>query len=188
MANSLEHIAQLAIKQDLSGQDIFELTGKQPIIYSHLKNFNTINDLLGKEGFCVILYQTSSRSTGHWCSIMVNKKLNEIIYFDSYGLHFDTEQQKGAKYDMPLPKYLTNLIVSDGRNYKWNQFDYQMWSPDVSTCGRWASIAVKFLKYITLSQFNQLFTTNGSSLLNRPDIAVSLLTFLTLRDVPKYFQ
>ena len=185
---SLERVAQYYSKQDLTGQDIFDLTGKQPVIYSELKNYSTLKQLLGSENFCVILYQTSSKTTGHWVAVMCNEKSNDIVYFDSYGLHFDEEIQYGATYDKPLPRYLTQLIEGDGRPVKINQYDYQKWTKGISTCGRWSSIAVKFLRHITLSQFNQLFTTNQSALLNQADIAATLLTLLSLRDIPQFFN
>lgn len=187
MANSIEQLAKYFTKEDLTGQDIRQLTGKSPVIYSALAHYKTLNDLIGQEKFCVILYQTSSKTNGHWCAIMVNNQ-NEIVYWDSYGLKYDTEQQKGATYDIILPMYLTNLINNDGRKITWNTFDYQKWSPVVSTCGRWASVAVRFLRFIPFSVFNQLFTTNTSNILNQPDITVSLLTLLSLHDIPKYFN
>jgi hypothetical protein len=185
---SLERVAQYYSKQDLTGQDIFDLTGKQPVIYSELKNYSSLKQLLGSENFCVILYQTSSKTTGHWVAVMCNEKTNDIVYFDSYGIHYDGEIQKGADYDKPLPRYLTQLIEGDGRPIKVNQTDFQKWSKGISTCGRWSSIAVKFLRHITLQQFQILFTTNQSALLNQADIAATLLTLLALRDIPQYFN
>lgn len=187
MSNSLEQITKFYINTDLSGEEIYQLTGKSPIIYSNLKNYKTLSELLGNEKFCVILYQTSSKTTGHWVAIMYNVS-NEIVYFDSYGLHYDTEQQNGATFDVKYPMYLTNLIKNDGRNVVFNQFDYQQWNKNVSTCGRWASVAVKFLRNISLSQFYQIFTTNQNSQLNKPDFAVSLLTLLSLNDITKFFN
>jgi len=184
---SLEELTKYYTRQDLTGQDIFDLTGKQPVIYSELKNYSSLKQLLGSENFCVILYQTSSKTTGHWVAVMCNEKTNDIVYFDSYGIHYDTEQQFGAEYDKPLPMYLTQLIESDGRPVKITQTDVQKWGK-ISTCGRWSSIAVKFLRHITLSQFNQLFTTNQSALLNQADIAATLLTLLSLRDIPQFFN
>jgi hypothetical protein len=181
---SLESIAKRAMLVDLSGDDITRLTGRSPIIYSDLKNYTSFKGLMGTWGFAVILYQTSSKTTGHWVATMVNNR-NEIVYFDSYGLHFDTEQQKGAKYDIALPTYLTNLIEKDGRVVKINGYDYQKWSPRVSTCGRWSSIAIKLLPHITLDEFRALFTSNQSSVLNQPDFSASLLTLLSVGDIVK---
>lgn len=184
---SLEQIANFYINTDLNGVDINQLTGKSPIIYSDLKLYKSLSALLGSQKFAVILYQTSSKTTGHWVAVMVNK-YNQIVYFDSYGLHYDTEQQNGANFDVKLPMYLTNLIEADGREVVYNKFDYQQWSKNVSTCGRWASVAVKFLRDISLSQFHQLFTTNQNSLLNKADFSVSLITLLSLSDITKYFN
>lgn len=175
--NSLEQITLKSVNNDLSNNGIYRLTGKQPISYSDLAKYSNLNDLLGKDNFCVLLYQTSSKTTGHWVALMVNIK-NEIVFFDSYGLKYDFEQQYGATYDKSLPKYLTNLIESDGRVVKYNTFDYQRWGKSVSTCGRWSSIAVNLLRKLSLQAFNRLFTTNKSTLLNNGDFTITLLTLI----------
>lgn len=181
--NSIEKLAFDSINKDLSNNGIKRLTGKEPIAYSDLVNYSNIDELLGTEKFIVILYQTSSINNGHWVALMVNHK-NEIIFFDSYGIKYDFEQQYGATYDKKLPKYLTNLIETDGRTVKYNTFDYQKWGKS-STCGRWSSIAVNLLRKLTLEQFNQLFNTNKSSLLNNGDFMVCLLTLIGNQDLIK---
>ena len=186
MANSIEQITNYFIKQDLSDEDIKSITGKEPYTYEELGQFNTLEDLLGAEGFAVILYQTT-KTSGHWTAIIENKNLNKIIFFDSYGFMYDREIQF-TKYNQSLPTYLTMLIEKSDRDVIFNQYDYQKWSKSVSTCGRWASIAVKFLKHISLSEFQQLFTTNKNSLINQPDFTSTLMTLLILKDIPKYFN
>jgi len=186
MANSIEQITNYFIKQDLSDVDIKTITGKEPYTYEDLGQFKTLDDLLGSEGFAVILYQTT-KTSGHWTAIIKNVHNGQILFFDSYGFAPDFEIQY-TKYNQSLPRYITMLLQKSGKDIVYNQYDYQKWSKTVSTCGKWASVAVKFLKHISLSQFQQLFTTNKNSLINQPDFTVTLMTLLALKDIPKYFN
>ena len=125
---SLEEITNYFTKQDLSSVDIKDLTGKAPYTYEELGQFHTLNQLLGTEGFAVILYQTT-KTSGHWTSIVRNKHTNQIFFFDSYGLHYDGEIQY-TPYNQKLPRYLSQLIDSSGEDVKCNQYDFQnlMWN------------------------------------------------------------
>lgn len=186
MTSSIEQLTKFFITQDLSNTDIKTITGKEPYTYEELQQFNNLDDLLGTENFAIILYQTT-KTSGHWTAIVKNIHNNQIIFFDSYGLYPDTEIQY-TQYNQSLPMYLTRLIKESGKDIKYNNVDYQKWSKSVSTCGRWASIAVKLLKHIELSTFEQLFTTNQNSLINQPDFTATLLTLLQLKDIQKYFK
>jgi len=186
MTSSIEQLTNYFIKQDLSDEDIKTITGKEPYTYEELGQFKSLDDLLGSEGFAVILYQTT-KTSGHWTAIIKNIHTEQITFFDSYGFYPDSEIQY-TKYNQSLPMYLTKLIKDSEKDIHYNQYDYQKWSKSVSTCGRWASIAVKLLKHINLSTFQQLFTTNKNSLINQPDFTSTLMTLLQLRDIPQYFK
>lgn len=186
MTSSIEQLTKYFIKQDLTDTDIKTITGKEPYTYEELGQFNSLDDLLGSEDFAVILYQTT-KTSGHWTAIVKNIHNSEITFFDSYGLYPDSEIQY-TKYNQSLPMYLTKLIKESGKDIKYNKVDYQKWSKAISTCGRWASIAVKLLKHIDLNTFQQLFTTNQNSLINQPDFTATLLTLLQLKNIPQYFK
>ena len=56
---SIEQLVTHFKTRDLTGQDIIKLIEKGPVIYSDLKKYRNLNQLLGKEGYVVLLYQTS---------------------------------------------------------------------------------------------------------------------------------
>lgn len=169
---------------DLNGDEILELVGKAPVLYSNLSRYSNIDQLLGNEGYAIVLYQTSSISSGHYVAITRNA-MGKYRYCDSYGLpNPDTELQY-TPFDQPLPKYLTKLLAGTG--YESNTFDYQRKNPGVSTCGRWSAIFCK-LRNLSLTQIQELFTLNSDPILRDPDNSACLLTFLSLRDIPLYYS
>ena len=178
---SIQRVVDFYINRDLNGMEIENLIGKPPILYSDLAKYSTIDDLLGQEKCIVILYQTSSKTTGHFVAISKNDK-NEYRYFDSYGLNPDNELQY-TPYDEKLPQYIVKLLT--GVQYESNKFDYQSTNKGVSTCGRWASLACLFRNF-TLAEFRALFTQNKDAWLNNPDHVSTILTLVALRDVRKY--
>lgn len=188
---SLENIIFYFKQRDLSGLEIENLTGKLPIIYSDLEKYGNLSELLGKHQYSVILYQTSSRTTGHFVSISYDDDTDTIRFSDSYGIPVDTEQQYAA-YDKPLPKYLSLLIEKHMKNnphckYEYNKHDWQAKKASVTTCGRWASLFSLFHK-IPLRDFDQMMLSNHSAFLSDSDNVATLLTLVGLNDIQDYFK
>jgi hypothetical protein len=182
---TFQNLCSFYVKQDLSGDDILQLTHKEPIIYSELKNYTSVEQLLGKHGYAVILYETSSKTTGHW--VCISKTFEEKLrFFDSYGLKYDAEDQYAA-VNNTLPRYLTNLIESSKYNVEWNTVDYQKKSSAVSTCGRWASVACLVFRHMRLSEIETFLKSNSNSFLS-PDNIVTSLTMLTLHEIRNFFD
>jgi len=181
---SLEQMTLYYKDRDLNGNEIIKLIGKPPIVYSGLAKYSSIDQLLGKENYCIIMYQTSSRTTGHFVAITRNDRTGQIRYNDPYGIpNPDTELQFTA-YDQKIPKYLTALLK--GTNYESNTIDYQG-GKAVSDCGRWSSLFC-LLHNLTQLQVRQLFKTNGSGFLANSDNCAVLLTLLALNDLTKFFD
>lgn len=180
---SIERMVNYFKDQDLSGQDIEKLIHKPVVLYSDLKNYSSLNQLLGKEGYVVIMYQTSSVSTGHFVCLFLK---NNVIHFqDSYGFKPDSEIQY-AQYDQKLPRYLSQLIESDGRPIVWNKHDFQSKNPNVATCGRWSCLRI-LLKDLSNQQFQNLFYSNNCSYLT-PDNLVTMLTLVALHNIQEFYQ
>jgi hypothetical protein len=180
---SIERLVNYFKKTDLDGQDIIKLIHKPVVLYSDLKNYSNLNQLLGNEGYVVILYQTSSKTTGHFVCLFIRE--GKIHFQDSYGLAPDSEQQY-AQYDQPLPRYLTQLIESDGRPIVWNKHDFQSKNPNVATCGRWSCVRI-MLKDLDNQQFQQVFYGNNDSYLT-PDNLIVMLTLIGLHNIQEFYQ
>ena len=100
--------------EDLTGEQIQSVIGSTPVLYTDLKNYNSIFDLLPKAApYKIILIQVSSITSGHYVAIWLNYASNTIYYFDSYGYNIDVPIKLGlAKYDTAnhIELYLTKLI------------------------------------------------------------------------------
>jgi hypothetical protein len=180
---SIERLVNYFKTTDLDGNDITRLINKGPVLYSDLKKYKNLNALLGSHGYAVLLYQTSSVSTGHFVCLFLRN--NTIMFQDSYGFAPDTEQQY-ANYDEKIPRYLTQLIKADGRPLIWNKHDYQSKNPNVATCGRWACLRV-MLRDLSNEQFQNLFYTNKDSFLTSDNLAV-LLTLVGVHNIQEFYQ
>lgn len=61
----MDKIIQTLESKPLSDVDISESTGVKVICYSDLQNYRTLDQVLGPEGACVILFRVSPQF-GHW--------------------------------------------------------------------------------------------------------------------------
>jgi hypothetical protein len=181
---SLQQMVLHFKKTDLSGEEIQNLTGKPPILYSDLGKFTNINQVLGKEGFQVVLLQTSSKTTGHWVALTRNDITGRIRYNDSYGFNLPEERQY-TKYDEALPMYITNLLANI--DYEHNTVDYQAKKSGISTCGRFASLFCKF-RNLSLAQIKEMYTMNQDAFFKDVDNTVTLLTLTALDDITSYLS
>ena len=179
---SLEDCVNYFIKQDLTGEEIEKLTGKPVVLYSDLAKYKTISQLLGKEKAVVILYQTSSRTSGHFICICEDDEGN-VKYCDSYALNPDNELQF-TPYDKPLPKYLVKLL---GDNYTSNPFEYQSKKPNVSVCGRYASLFFLW-RNLSFLQIREILKHNKDVYLQDSDNVVCLLTLVGLSEIREFYS
>ena len=173
--------------EDLTGEQIQSVIGSTPVLYTDLKNYNSIFDLLPKAApYKIILIQVSSITSGHYVAIWLNYASNTIYYFDSYGYKVDKPITLGlAKYDTTnhIELYLTKLINASGCKLWENIVDYQS-KKDVriSTCGRWSSTAIR-LRNLFPREFGLLFKGNVNKYLNQPDNVITLLTLLDFKSL-----
>ena len=124
----------------LSDSDIRDILGDISIItYPELAQMESIDECFDSKGRCILLFLTSSPTSGHWCC-MLNKK-DKIVFFDPYG-DAPEKQKEGAnpalleQMDQRQP-HLTDLMRASGRPVYYNTYDYQKEGYDVNTCGRW---------------------------------------------------
>ena len=171
--------------RDLSGDNIAQLINKAPILYGDLGKFKSVKELLGKEGYAVILYETSSRTDGHWTALYL--RFDGVLCFaDSYGLKYDTEQQYAA-YTAKLPRYLTQLIEGSGMEVDYNKVDYQNKASRIATCGRYATFFCLFGKHMTFPEIQTFLARNQNSFLT-PDNIVTLTTLWGLDEIRHFFD
>ena len=182
---SMENLVKMYKEKDLSGIEIQDMIGTPPVLYRDLKNYKNVRQLLGKNGRCVVLYETSSRTTGHFVALY--ERFDGVLCFsDSYGLRYDTEQQY-AEYTNRLPRYLTELIEGSGMKIDYNKVDYQNKSSRIATCGRYASFFCLIGQKANFKEIQTLLTTNQDSFLV-PDNIVTLITIMGLHNIRHFFE
>lgn len=126
------------------------------VLYSDLKQYKTIQDLLEPYNRVVILYYWRKFS-GHWICVFKNKNGN-IEVFDSLSswiddtlkdINIDFRKETDQDY-----KYLTKLLYDCNCPVEWNDFKLQ--SNNAKTCGRWVIYRLK-RNDLTIEQFQDLF-------------------------------
>jgi len=187
---SLEHLVSKYKTRDLTGGEVKSVCGLEPILYSDLKNYKSIDQLIGKQKSAIILYQTSNKTDGHYVCCG-QRSSGQYFFFDSYGIHWGSEKMYGADFDKSLPRYLDNLfqktVQQTGKEVEWNTYDFQSRNPTITTCGRWASLAALW-KNLSNKEFVGLFTHNKDPFLQNHDNCSVILTMLQLKNVREAFD
>ena len=180
----IERLVEYFRKQDLTGDDITKMIHKSPVAYSQLGKYKSLKDLLGKEGYVVILYEVSQNS-GHWVCLV--DQGDTVFFQDSYGYPPDAPITRGlVPYDQKnYPLYLTKLIQSDSRKFDYNKIDYQSKNPNTGDCGRHACLKC-LLKDIPNDKYRELLFQNQNPYLT-PDNLVVLLTLMGLNNINQFY-
>src|SRR4051812_3506431 len=87
----LKSLVDEFIKRPLSDNSVSEmLNGKSNVIlYNQLAKYKNLEDVFGKDGSFVVLYQTS-KNFGHWACVFKRSR-KKIEIFDSLGYYPDNE-------------------------------------------------------------------------------------------------
>ena len=160
----------------LSDHDIKRMCdGKVKVImYSDLKKYKTLDQLLKPYGSVIILYRTGE-NYGHWCCLnKINK--NTVEFFDPYGNMVDLDlkwtdekTRKQLGQDLPL---LSKLMYDSPYRLDYNHHKFQnIKDASLATCGRWCVLRI-LLKDLTLKQFSKIFLKKKKS----PDSIVTELS------------
>jgi hypothetical protein len=150
--------------ESTSNQELQNMVGRPIKIlkYSELKRFNNIEDVLGKYGEFIMLYETSP-NVGHWCCCFTrtgSEGQKIISFFDSLGLMPDDQFHEICikfRKDSGITKpYLTYLLSNTDKDVEYNQYELQNMDPDVATCGRWCVVRLR-MKHLSPTRFYELF-------------------------------
>lgn len=181
---SLTELVKIYKRQDLTAQDIEDATGRKILLFSELRKYKSLDDLLSKHGFVIILLQVNNQYNGHWVCLSKNDKTGVYRWADPYGISPFTEVKDYVPYDYKnFPDYIKELFERSS-NIEYNKVDYQAKQPTISTCGRYAIVFSK-LRNLSLNDIEVLFKTNNVAYLQDTDNVVTLLTMLWLGDLTK---
>ena len=84
--SSIDEIAKLKIEplddKQIEDEDMEDGTRDIKIItYNDMKGIECLDCLFDKHDYIMLLYQTDSPTSGHWVSLIRDKKLNTVFYF-----------------------------------------------------------------------------------------------------------
>lgn len=172
---SLDEVKEYA----LSDGDIRAILGKDTsvISYPQLKNFNDIDECFDNKGRCIILFLTTSPTSGHWCALL--RKPDHIEFFDPYGgTPYDVKGfAKGRLEELDEKQpYLSDLMRQKGLPVYYNTHQFQKDNTSVSTCGRHCVVRSLYSSY-PLEKYKKIIDGSGMS----ADDFVSGLTYDKLR-------
>lgn len=123
----MEKIVKSFIKHSLSAEDIMNICNGETNLktISDLKYVNNIDDILYPYGSCLILYNKSDGSPGHWSCIISHG--DTLEFFCPYGFKPD----EALKYIKNGP-YLSNLMKNSRYNILYNDVSLQEYKNNVN--------------------------------------------------------
>lgn len=145
----------------LSSSDLKNIFGGKLKImtYDKIKDYNNIDDLLGEDGRCCILYNWEP-SVGHWTCLFMGED-NKLYFFDSFGSVPDGKTNMGQipkelRYKRGMEyKFLTDLLLNCPYDVDYN--DKCLQDEKSSTCGRYCAVRMSFPD-LTTDEFNSMFS------------------------------
>jgi len=165
----------------LSDQDILRINPRTHVyLYSDIKKFKNIDQLLYPYDSAVILYEwkrDKNGSVGHY--VTINRLNNGVIeYMDSYGCQIDRplKQLKNSsesfkRWTNQDKQYLLRLLINSNSPVSYNQYQLQSTDDGISTCGRYAVLRGLY-KNLSLEDFIGMLQKVHPN----PDKAVTMLT------------
>lgn len=168
------------MKHSLSDEEVAKLTeGKAKIVpYNELNRYSSLQEAAGPTEAAICLVETKE-SYGHWvCWFRVDE--NTWEWFDSYGIYPDSELAFVSPEflaDSGQEPMITKLIKAAQADVKliYNQVKLQSKSPEIDTCGRWASVRIR-KRNLSLADFQLIFKSKHNRL--SPDELVTIMTLL----------
>jgi|WetSurMetagenome_2_1015567.scaffolds.fasta_scaffold09542_4 hypothetical protein len=167
----------------LSDKQVMKLVNNKAnlVLYPDLHKYDNIDDILGKYGACIILFE-SKPQYGHWCCIFkVTNKLLE--FFNPYGGIYDGEPDEGLKYIDPkfreqtnqLIPYLSLLMINSPYELSYNEYKFQKMGKGINTCGRHVAVRLQNRKK-SLNEYHEEMESVSKKYGIDFDAIVTLLT------------
>lgn len=158
------------MNKSLTGTEVIKLIPWDVgmIIYPQIQEFETIDDLLGENGCCFLLFETerdNGMHIGHWTCLVksVDDENNSSInFYDSYGFKPDDQKKRINKDFMDMidmrDNFLTELLYKATNEFddvvEYNEKRQQGMKKGINTCGRWACLRI-LMKDISMNEFQK---------------------------------
>lgn len=181
--NNLLH--NYVMNQALNDKELLQLVENKARLITHpeIKNYKTIDDLLGKNDACIILYITNilqdNSVYGHWCCVFKAKWRNDTIsYCDPYGNEPDYSISKmslEAILEYGQEKILSKMLKECGYRVVYNIAKLQKYSENNAICGRIVGLRLQF-REIDGNEF--AYMMNSYPNVSSDDLATLLTSFI----------
>jgi hypothetical protein len=147
------------IKEKLNGNQLLNMMDNKCnlIPYSTIKNYRSIDDLLGYYKQAFILYEYEDKS-GHWV-VMYRSPKGTLCFYDSLGNNLDELNEDINKFRKGRGLPLVNNDLSNLTAFQkviYNNYPIQQDKTNVNTCGAYCVARLK-LKSLNNEKFNNLF-------------------------------
>lgn len=170
----------------LSDSEVLELVdGKANLItYKELRGYRNIDEVLGKNEACIILFE-SKPNYGHWCCLI--KRGNVVEFFNPYGdvkkigegypdeclRYINKIFRKESGQDEPI---LTKLLLECDYELEYNQYPFQKMKNGINTCGRHCATRI-MMKDMELDEYALFIYTLAKTLGVSMDEIVTAITY-----------
>lgn len=158
----IEKTLEKQMKKPLSGNDLQKIARAPIVLIRDLVKYKSIDELLGNGGGVYLLYEQKD-NVGHWCCLTKTITPNgsmTVEFFDPYSGMPDSQLEyiddDYADKTGQSDRRLTRLLIDCPYDISYNEFGFQRFDDDVSTCGRWVGLRM-LLKDMPLEDFNKLF-------------------------------
>jgi hypothetical protein len=150
----MQKIVEKFITHAISGEDILNICNGEANLMTNteIKSAGSIDEVLGKYGACIILYDKGQKP-GHW-SCIIKQANNMLEFFCPYGLSID----EAIEFTGGAPN-LSNLIRQSNYRLYFNDYPLQKYKNDINVCGRYTGMRI-LLRNTPLRNFINLFTKN----------------------------
>lgn len=162
----------------LSDKNIFTILGGKNtmIVYPDLVKYNSIDEVLGTYGMCVLLFEIK-QGYGHWVALWRNN--DTVSFFNSYGGYPDDSLEyipdNYAKMNNEDYPYLSLLLEKSPYKLTFNEHIYQKTSGDIKTCGRHVAVRL-FAKHLDDEGYYKYVNSFCKDYKITPDQFVTLMT------------
>lgn len=150
----MERIVKKFIKHSINGDDVLNICDKEANLLrtSELKNYSSIDQVLGKYRACILLYDMK-KEVGHW-SCIFEKYPGVLEFYCPYALHVD----EANEWTDGKP-YLSNLLNNSRYQVYNNDYQLQKYKNDINVCGRYVGARL-MMRHLPLQKFTDLFIKN----------------------------
>lgn len=148
------------------------------VLYPSLINYDNIDDVLGKYGCCILLFEVK-KNYGHWCCLF-KVKPDEIEFFNPYGGYPDDSLEyipmHFRKISNQYYTYLSLLLYNSKYKLSYNEHQFQKRQKGIKTCGRHCAVRIIY-RNLCLEEYTNFL----NYWCNKLDIDYdSLVTYITM--------